>query len=83
MIFPLRCFTCGKLIGNKIASYEEQIKPIIEKAKVSNTKPEFGKVLDNLGFKRYCCRKMFLSHLPLIKKIDNPYKETGNYFSVD
>ena len=39
MIFPLRCFTCGKLIGNKVASYEEQIKPIIGKAKVNNTKP--------------------------------------------
>ena len=40
-------------------------------------------VLDNLGFKRYCCRRMFLAHLPLIKQIENPYNKSGNYFSID
>ncbi len=30
MIFPLRCFTCGKLTANKICIYEEKVKKRIE-----------------------------------------------------
>ena len=32
---------------------------------------EVGKILDNLGFNRYCCRRMFLSHVDLIDKLLN------------
>lgn len=28
-----------------------------------------GKVLDELGIKRYCCRRMFLSHVDLIDEV--------------
>jgi len=56
MIIPIRCFTCGKLIGDK---WEEFIK------RVKNGEPA-GKVLDDLGIKRYCCRRMLLSHVEII-----------------
>jgi DNA-directed RNA polymerase subunit N len=28
-----------------------------------------GKVLDSLGVKRYCCRRMLLSHVDIIKEV--------------
>jgi len=52
-MFPIRCFTCGAVIGDK---WEEYIR------RVSQGEPP-GKVLDDMGIKRYCCRRMFLSHV--------------------
>ena len=48
MIIPVRCFTCGKLIGDVWEEFAIRIKAG-EKA---------GEVLDSLGIKRYCCRRM-------------------------
>lgn len=59
MIVPVRCFTCGSLIGDKWYEYARR---------VSNGEDP-GKVLDDLGVKRYCCRRMFLSHTEIIDKI--------------
>ncbi|MCD6260611.1 MAG: DNA-directed RNA polymerase subunit N [Thaumarchaeota archaeon] len=52
MMFPIRCFTCGALIADKWEEYERRVE--------AGEDP--GKVLDDLGIKRYCCRRMFLSH---------------------
>ena len=30
---------------------------------------QVNKILDDLGLERYCCRRMFISHVPLIKDI--------------
>jgi len=61
MIIPIRCFTCGKVIGNKWESY-------IGLLQVEYTE---GDALDALGLKRYCCRRMLLSHVDLIEKLLN------------
>ncbi|MEM2637704.1 MAG: DNA-directed RNA polymerase subunit N [Candidatus Korarchaeota archaeon] len=53
MLFPVRCFTCGAPISRFWNRYKELV---IEK------KEPPGKVLDLLGIKRYCCRRMFLSY---------------------
>jgi DNA-directed RNA polymerase subunit N len=50
--FPVRCFTCGAVIGDL---YEEYKRLCAEKS------PK--EALDELGIKRYCCRRMFLSHV--------------------
>jgi DNA-directed RNA polymerase subunit N len=56
MIIPVRCFTCGKVIGGL---YEEYKKRVGE-----GEDPK--KVLDSFGLKRYCCRRMLLTHIDLI-----------------
>jgi len=56
MIIPIRCFTCGKVI----ASYYEQYLQRLEQGE------EIKKILDDLGLKRYCCRRMLTSHIDLI-----------------
>ena len=59
MIIPVRCFTCGKVIGNK---YETYVQMLLEKEK-----PEAA--MNKLGLKRYCCRRMVLPHVNLIDKL--------------
>jgi DNA-directed RNA polymerase I, II, and III subunit RPABC5 len=81
MIIPVRCFTCGKIIADKYNTYQnlvtENRKSMgmpdedtilkVSRDKVPET-PE-GKALDQVGLKRYCCRRMMLSHINLIDVI--------------
>jgi DNA-directed RNA polymerase subunit N len=59
MIIPVRCFSCGKVVGH----LWEEFKRRVEAGESS------GKVLDELGLKRYCCRQLFLGHIDLLKEI--------------
>ncbi|MCQ2052774.1 MAG: DNA-directed RNA polymerase subunit N [archaeon] len=59
MIIPVRCFTCGKVIGSVYSEYVRRVK--------MGDNPQ--KVLDDLGLERYCCRRMIISHTNLIKEI--------------
>lgn len=67
MIIPVRCFTCGKIIGDV---YEEYTKRYVEyqKAIKAGEKPKETpkEILDSLGIDRYCCRRMILTHVELI-----------------
>lgn len=56
MIVPVRCFTCGRLIGDKWHEYARRVKQ----------GEDSRKVLDELGMKRYCCRRMMISHVEII-----------------
>ena len=59
MIIPVRCFTCGKLIGDKWEPFKERVE--------AGEDP--GKVLDDLGVTRYCCRRMLISHVDLMGQV--------------
>ncbi|RUS23276.1 putative DNA-directed RNA polymerase subunit N [Endogone sp. FLAS-F59071] len=52
MIIPVRCFSCGKVIGNKWDEYLSLLQSDYNE----------GEALDRLGLKRYCCRRMVLTH---------------------
>ena len=61
MIIPVRCFSCGKPIGQLYDKY----KKLIESGKTQK------EALDEIGLKRMCCRAQFLGHsdvLPLVNK---------------
>jgi len=59
LLIPVRCFTCGAVIGDKWEEFSRRV--------AQGEKPE--KVLDDLGVKRYCCRRMLLSHVDLIYQV--------------
>ncbi|KAJ9508219.1 hypothetical protein QJQ45_021600, partial [Haematococcus lacustris] len=61
MIIPVRCFTCGKVIGNKWDTYMDLIQ-----AEYSE-----GEALNALNLQRYCCRRMLMTHVDLIEKLLN------------
>jgi DNA-directed RNA polymerase subunit N len=64
MLIPVRCFTCGGLIADKYTEYSNRVR----------TGEDPGKVMDSLGVKRYCCRRMFISNVDTIYQII-PYYE--------
>ena len=67
MIIPLRCFSCGFLVGDKWEDFARRVKE----------GEDAGKVMDSLGVKRYCCRRMLLSHVEIIDEILKFYEEAG------
>jgi DNA-directed RNA polymerase subunit N len=59
MIIPVRCFSCGKPIGQLWEEYKKRIA----------NGEKSGKVLDELGLERYCCRSVFLGQTDLIELV--------------
>ena len=59
MLVPVRCFSCNKIVGGAYEEFAER--------KENGEDP--AKVMDDLGIKRYCCRKIYVSHLDLIDEL--------------
>lgn len=79
MIIPVRCFTCGKVLANKWEYYQRRVKELEKEAageKAAGTEKKdahknfdavyTGKVMDELGLDRMCCRRHMLGHVDLI-----------------
>lgn len=59
MIIPVRCMTCGKPVGHLFEEYKKR----------TDAGEDRGKVMTELGLKRYCCRQLFMGHVDLMKEI--------------
>lgn len=87
MIIPVRCFTCGKVLGDKWEYYQRKARELREaqgpeaaaeagKApgaaldimRVTDKTP-VGRLLDDMGITRICCRRHMLGHVDLIDVI--------------
>ncbi len=67
MIIPVRCFTCGKIIGDVYEEYKKRYEEYKKSLDANEQPKETPKeILDDLGVDRYCCRRMILSHVNLI-----------------
>ncbi len=67
MIIPVRCFTCGKVLGDIWEDYQkryDEYKKALKKGEKPKESPK--QILDDLGVERYCCRRMILTHVDLI-----------------
>lgn len=64
MIVPIRCFTCGSLVADKHEEFSSRVK----------NGEDSRAVLDSLGVKRYCCRRMLISSIDVIDQL-MPYNE--------
>ena len=76
MIIPVKCFTCGKVLGNKYRYYvqevqKKKINKDINVDKVQYLTKDFidktpeGEVLDKLRLTKYCCRRHMLTHVDI------------------
>ncbi len=65
MIVPVRCFSCGKVIGDKWEDFNKRVE--------AGENP--GEVLDSLGVTRYCCRRMLLGHVEIIDDVLKFYEK--------
>jgi len=59
VLVPVRCFSCGNLVSDKFEEYQNKVK--------SGEEP--AKILDSLGIKRYCCRRMLLTTVETIQQV--------------
>ncbi len=64
MIIPVRCFSCGNVVGDKYEEFARRVK--------DGEKP--NEVLDSLGLFKICCRRMLVSQVDLIDTI-LPYSQ--------
>lgn len=55
MIIPVRCYSCGKVVGNLYEPYKLLLAKDYSEAEA----------LEALGLERYCCRRMILTHIDL------------------
>jgi DNA-directed RNA polymerase I, II, and III subunit RPABC5 len=76
MIIPVKCFTCGNVIGNKYDYFQREVRKIkmsrgMEVNKVIYLTEEYvdktpeGQVLDTLGLNKMCCRRHLLTHVDI------------------
>ena len=63
MIIPVRCFSCGKPIGQLWEEFKKRVE-----------KEDSKKVLDDIGLERYCCRAMFLGQVDNLELV-NKFKK--------
>lgn len=59
MQIPVRCLSCGKVIGDRYDEFEER----------TEEGEDAGEVLDDLGLEKYCCRTVFLTHVDTIEEV--------------
>ena len=79
MIIPIRCFTCNKVLAHLWDEYINRIqmaylendtkKDRFVDIETLEKKTIEGRIMDELKLKRYCCRRMMLSHVDLCEKI--------------
>ena len=80
MIIPIRCFTCGKPVAHLWDKYLEKLQiayntevpknEIVKYADITaDKKTAEEKIMNELGLKRYCCRRMLLSNVDICEKI--------------
>ena len=59
MSLPVRCFTCGKVIG----IYEEKFEKMLSEG------IEMKEIFKSLRLERYCCRRMFLGYVNIVDQL--------------
>lgn len=76
MIIPVKCFTCGKVLGNKYDYYLREVRKlklakgddvdaVVYLTKEFAEKTPEGQVLDQLGLRMPCCRRHMLTHVDI------------------
>jgi DNA-directed RNA polymerase subunit N (RpoN/RPB10) len=76
MIIPVKCFTCGTVLGNKYRWYLSEVKKMKSKDKEDIVTVEYlteemvdktpeGIVMDRLRLNKMCCRRHMLTHVDI------------------
>ena len=76
MIIPVKCFTCGNVLGDKYLFYVKEVRKMklaknldtqeviyLDNKNLKKT-PE-GVVLDKLNLTKMCCRRHMLTHVDI------------------
>ena len=78
MLIPIRCVTCGNMIGSKYKKYlknkrdYEHTTTMVESQVLTFDKPNtdiYNTLMENTGIKLYCCKRHFLGQQEIIYKM--------------
>ena len=77
MLIPVRCATCGFIIGSKYKKYKQNVLKYqklgsAESQILTFTKSNtdvYNKIMEETGIKRYCCKRHFLGQQEIIYKL--------------
>lgn len=66
MTFPVRCYTCNKVLADKEQAYRRMVNEQDDEQSMSQNSSVFlgnskEKILNELGLKRYCCRRIVMT----------------------
>lgn len=66
MNFPIKCFTCNKLIGHLKPKFDEKVKEYSVQDNSDIKTPEF-KAFEHIGIplNKYCCRSIFMTSVKI------------------
>lgn len=76
MIIPVKCFTCGKVLGNKYRFYQREVRKrkgeqdmkvdqVVYLTEEFAEKTPEGEVMDLLKLNKPCCRRHMLTHVDI------------------
>jgi DNA-directed RNA polymerase I, II, and III subunit RPABC5 len=76
MIIPVKCFTCGKVLGDLYQYFLREVRKmkrekdveidnVIYLTKIHTEKTPEGEVMDRLNLKKICCRRHMLTHVDI------------------
>uniref|UniRef100_A0AB39JEY9 DNA-directed RNA polymerase RPB10 homolog n=1 Tax=Florenciella sp. virus SA2 TaxID=3240092 RepID=A0AB39JEY9_9VIRU len=76
MIIPVKCFTCGNVLGDKYLYYVKTVSQIKQDENIDKNNIQYltndnmqksieGRVLDNLKLTKQCCRRHMLTHVDI------------------
>lgn len=76
MIIPVKCYTCGEILGDKYQYYLREVRKrkleknddpdtVVYLTKKCADKTVEGYVMDDLKLKRICCRRHMLTHVDI------------------
>jgi DNA-directed RNA polymerase subunit N (RpoN/RPB10) len=69
-MLPMRCFTCGTLLGDIQLFHERDIKKI-DSSKLSDDEKNKKKeeLINTYGLELYCCRTRLLGYVDIVNEI--------------
>ena len=74
MLIPVKCFTCGTVIGDKYLYYQQRVFDLKTERRINPEVIQYldvmkidktveGEVLDELRLTKICCRRHMLTHV--------------------
>ena len=83
-MFPIRCFTCNKVVGNKYHTYTKRVEDIPSEVEGEKRVQAYDKIWQDLGLRRNCCKQIFMTfrETPIPPEYGDDEKAAGKYITI-
>ena len=65
--WPVRCYTCGKVLGHMHGIYTENI---------NDETVSLQDIMDKMNLKRYCCRRMVMGYVDFEENTKKDHRDS-------